>query len=96
MSAASTTVHPVELHLLIKKPDTATDRTPQARCRNCTSHGRQGVDSRWICGQCANRPGLCSRQSFEEWHIGKGFEIFSAARRVRTESAPAHPEPQEA
>ena len=98
MSASSTTVHPEELHLHIKKPATATDRTPQARCRNCTDHGKPGVDTRWICGQCTNRPGLCSRQCFEEWHIEMGFEILSAARRVRTESAPAEPlaEPQEA
>ena len=96
MSAESTTVHPEELHLHINKPATPMDSTPQACCQNCTAHGKRGVDTRWICGQCTNRPGLCSRQCFEEWHIEKGFEILSAARRVRTESAPAHPEPQEA
>ena len=52
MSSSSTTAQPEELHLHIKKPATATNATPKARCRNCTAHGKPGVDSRWICDTC--------------------------------------------
>ena len=78
-----------QLHLHIRKPGTSTDPTPQARCRNCTRKGFTKL-SYWICSQCSQRPGLCSKKCFEEYH-GHGFEILLAARPLRTDAAPDEP-----
>ena len=79
-----------QLHLHIKKKTgTLTDPSPQARCRNCTRNGIKRL-STWICSQCSQRPGLCSKKCFEEWH-GIGFEILLAAKPLRTDAAPDEP-----
>ena len=65
-------------------------RYPTARCRPCTSKGKQGVNTRWICDTC--RIGLCSRACFESFHSDQGFEILSAARKVNIQGAPAEPQ----
>ena len=91
MASASINIQPEDLHLHVKKPATATDSGPQARCRMCTANGNPRVDTRWICEQCPKKPGLCSRVCFDIWHTNHGFEVLSAARRVIIESAPAEP-----
>ena len=91
MASASINVQPEELHLHVKKPATAMDSGPQARCRMCTANGKPRVDTRWICEQCPKSPGLCSRECFDTWHTNHGFEVLSASRRVTIQSGSAKP-----
>ena len=91
MASASINVQSEELHLHVKKPATAMDSGPQARCRMCTANGKSKKDTRWICDKCPKTTGLCSRQCFDSWHTNHGFEVLSAARRVTIESAPVEP-----
>ena len=88
--ASSTTVHHDEIHLHVKKPGTPNDEYPQARCRICSQHGRKR-DTRYVCLQCPKSPGLCSKSCFNTFHELQGFEIISAARRLRSETAPEQP-----
>ena len=96
MASANTTVLREEIHLLIKKPESnsstssTSKRYPTARCRPCTSKGKQGVNTRWICDTCGI--GLCSRSCFESFHSDQGFEILSAARKVNIQGAPDQPQ----
>ena len=88
--ASSTTVHHDEIHLHVKKPGTPNDDNPQARCRICSQQGRKR-DTRYVCLQCPKSPGLCSKSCFNTFHELQGFEIISAARRIKSETAPEQP-----
>ena len=78
-----------ELHLPIKRPATSTNPKPTARCRVCKRQGLTKI-SYWICSQCPERPGLCSKRCFQDYHVG--YEILLAARPLRTDTAPNDPE----
>ena len=78
-----------ELHLHIKRPATSTNPKPTARCRVCKRQGLTKI-SYWICSQCPERPGLCSKRCFQDYHVG--YEILLAARPLRTDTAPNDPQ----
>ena len=78
-----------ELHLHIKRPATSTNPNPTARCRICRRKGLT-KSSYWICSQCPERPGLCSKRCFQDYHVG--YEILLAARPLRTDTAPNDPQ----
>ena len=78
-----------ELHLHIKRPATSTNPKPTARCRVCKRKGLTKT-SYWICSQCPERPGLCSKRCFQDYHVG--YEILLAARPLRTDTAPNDPQ----
>ena len=92
MASANTTVLREELHLHIKKPSSTSDRYSTACCRYCTKQGIHGVNTRWICDTCPQKPGLCSRTCFDSFHRNQGFEILSAARKVNIQGAPDQPQ----
>ena len=91
MASANIQDHDDELHVLIKKPETLKDKYPYARCRNCSFNGRPGVDTRWICQQCPEHPGICSKTCFEQYHAQRGYHVFIAAKQVIHDSPPTHP-----
>ena len=84
-----------DIHFLTKKPATKNDKYPYARCRICTSEGRQGVNTRWICEKCPEKPGLCSKSCFESYHAKIGFQMIAACKRmIPNDSPPAIPSSQ--
>ena len=86
---AQATANIEELHLHIKRPATSTNPKPTARCRVCKRQGLTKI-SYWICSQCPERPGLCSKRCFQDYHVG--YEILLAARPLRTDTAPNDPQ----
>ena len=76
------------IHSLTKKPATEKDKYPCARCRICTIEGRKGVNTRWICEKCPEKPGLCSKSCFESYHAKIGFTMIAACKRMISYDSP--------
>ena len=48
-------------------PPTQSKQNPQKRCVVCTSNKRR-KESRYQCGDCAHKPGLCPAPCFKTYH----------------------------
>ena len=70
---------------MIRKPPTAKKQKPQAKCRQCYFRDKKRKDTVYICGECPDRPGLCSHNCFNEYHTRLDINVVvtPVARRTR-------------
>ena len=55
-------------------PVTETWSKPQARCRVCSSKGKR-TDTRYVCGVCPGKPGLCVKECYRIWHTKEDITV---------------------
>ena len=49
------------------------------RCHNCATKHKVQKRVHQVCKACDKRPGLCSEECFNSYHLANGFELIAAA-----------------